>query len=153
MTEQQATFYGKLFQDMQLTELEIEEDGTRLCFKKKPAVISGLQAPKSEWTGGSTGQQTELFSTDDAVVKQSGSEVTVKAPLLGIFHRASSPSEPAFVEVGDKVEKGDVLCIIEAMKMMNEITAGKDGVIKAICAEENSIVEYGQIIFEMEPKQ
>ena len=149
MTEQQATFYGKLFQDMQMTELEIEEDGTRLCFKKKPAVGSGLQAPKSEWTEGSTGQQTELLSTDDAAVKQSGSEVTVKAPLLGIFHRASSPSEPAFVEVGDKVEKGDVLCIIEAMKMMNEVECEYDCEIEAVLVSNEQKVECGQPLFRV----
>lgn len=72
---------------------------------------------------------------------------TVKAPMVGTFYRAPNPSSPAFVEVGTAVKEGDSLCIIEAMKLLNEIEADKTGVIKEILVENGEPVEYGQPLF------
>jgi acetyl-CoA carboxylase biotin carboxyl carrier protein len=66
-----------------------------------------------------------------------------------VFYAAPSPNDAPFVAVGDTVKKGDVLCIVEAMKLMNEITAEEDGVITEICAENGQVVEYGQPLFYM----
>ncbi len=173
MTEQQAAFYGELFQKLNLTELKIEEEGSSLLLKKEQVQFVPQQTMSSgAWN--MTGMQNEdgtgrgeQGAASNAAWNQSqtapaGTSASaahgsagkqydeVKAPLLGIFHRAPSPSEPPFVEEGDAVKKGDVLCVIEAMKMMNEITAGRDGVIVSVCAEENAIVEYGQTIFEVQ---
>lgn len=71
----------------------------------------------------------------------------VKAPMVGTFYRAPNPSSPAFVEVGTAVKEGDSLCIIEAMKLLNEIEADKTGVIKEILVENGEPVEYGQPLF------
>jgi acetyl-CoA carboxylase biotin carboxyl carrier protein len=68
----------------------------------------------------------------------------VKSPMVGTFYRAASPGAKPFVEVGDSVQEGDTLCIIEAMKLMNEIEADKTGVVKQILAENGQPVEYGQ---------
>jgi acetyl-CoA carboxylase biotin carboxyl carrier protein len=68
----------------------------------------------------------------------------VKSPMVGTFYRAASPGAKSFVEVGDTVQAGDPLCIIEAMKLMNEIEADKDGVVKEILAENGQPVEFGQ---------
>jgi acetyl-CoA carboxylase biotin carboxyl carrier protein len=68
----------------------------------------------------------------------------VKSPMVGTFYRAASPGAKPFVEVGDTVQEGDTLCIIEAMKLMNEIEADKAGVVKQILAENGQPVEYGQ---------
>jgi acetyl-CoA carboxylase biotin carboxyl carrier protein len=68
----------------------------------------------------------------------------VRSPMVGTFYRAPSPSSPAFVEVGKSVKAGDVICIVEAMKMMNQIEADKSGVIEAILVEEGQPVEYDQ---------
>ncbi len=73
----------------------------------------------------------------------------VKSPMVGVFYSAPSPEEKPYVQVGDKVHKGDVLCIVEAMKLMNEITAEQDGEIVEICAEDGGLVEYGQTLFIM----
>ena len=73
----------------------------------------------------------------------------VLSPMVGVFYASPSPSDPPFVTVGSKVKKGDVLCIIEAMKLMNEITAEEDGEIIDICAANGSVVEYGQILFKL----
>ncbi len=71
----------------------------------------------------------------------------VKAPMVGTFYRSSAPGAQSFVEVGQTVKAGDTLCIIEAMKLMNEIEADASGVIKAILAENGQPVEYGQPLF------
>jgi acetyl-CoA carboxylase biotin carboxyl carrier protein len=71
----------------------------------------------------------------------------VKSPMVGTFYRAPSPESPAFVEVGQSVKVGDVLCIVEAMKMMNQIEADKAGVIKAILVDDGSPVEFDQPMF------
>jgi acetyl-CoA carboxylase biotin carboxyl carrier protein len=71
----------------------------------------------------------------------------VKSPMVGTFYRSSSPGAKPFVEVGDTIQQGDALCIIEAMKLMNEIEADATGTIKAILAENGQAVEYGQSLF------
>lgn len=72
---------------------------------------------------------------------------TVKSPMVGTFYRAPSPGAEAFVNVGDTVKQGQILCIIEAMKLLNEIEADKAGVIKSVVAENGQAVEYGQPLF------
>lgn len=69
--------------------------------------------------------------------------------MVGTFYAAPAPGEPAFVKVGDEVATNQTLCIVEAMKLMNEITAEEDGEIIDICATNGSVVEYGQILFKM----
>jgi len=71
----------------------------------------------------------------------------VKSPMVGTFYRSASPGAPAFVEVGSQVKEGDTICIIEAMKLMNEIEADAGGVVKAILVENGQPVEYGQPLF------
>ena len=73
----------------------------------------------------------------------------VKSPMVGVFYASPSPEAEPYVKVGDSVKKGDVLCIVEAMKLMNEITAEQDGEIVEICAEDGALVEYGQPLFIM----
>jgi acetyl-CoA carboxylase biotin carboxyl carrier protein len=74
----------------------------------------------------------------------------VKAPIVGTFYRSSSPDSPVFVQVGDKVQVGQVLCIIEAMKLMNEIESDKAGVVREILVSNAQPVEYGQALFVIE---
>lgn len=73
----------------------------------------------------------------------------VKSPMVGIFYAAPNPDAEPFVKIGSKVKKGDVLCIIEAMKLMNEITAENDGEIVDICVSSGQVVEYSQPLFKM----
>ncbi len=74
----------------------------------------------------------------------------VKSPMVGTFYRAASPGAPSFVEVGSKVNEGDTLCIIEAMKILNEIEADKAGTVTQILGENGQAVEYGQPLFIIE---
>mgnify|MGYP006296321365 CR=1 FL=1 len=75
---------------------------------------------------------------------------TVKSPMVGTFYRSASPGAKAFVEVGDAVKEGDTICIIEAMKILNEIEADKTGTVKRVLAENGQAVEYGQPLFLIE---
>ena len=76
--------------------------------------------------------------------------IAVKSPMVGVFYSAPGTDSEPYVSVGDKVTAGDVLCIIEAMKIMNEITAEHDGVITEVCAENKQIVEFGQVLFRID---
>ena len=75
--------------------------------------------------------------------------VEVKSPLVGVYYASPAPDAEPFVKVGDKVKKGDVLCIVEAMKLMNEITATHDGEIVDICISNGAVVEFGQTLFKL----
>jgi len=83
--------------------------------------------------------------------KEQENLVQVKSPLIGTFYRAPSPQSPPFVEIGQVVKKGTTLCIVEAMKVMNEIKAECAGRVKKILVENGSPVEYGQVLFLLEP--
>ena len=84
------------------------------------------------------------------VAATSNTDNAQKSPMVGTFYRSPSPSAPAFVEVGQTVKEGQTLCIIEAMKLMNEIEAEKSGVVKAILVENGQPVEYGEPLFVIE---
>lgn len=75
----------------------------------------------------------------------------ILAPLVGTFYLAPAPDVPAFVEVGDQIDDGDVVCIVEAMKSMNEIQSDVKGVVKEICVENAQMVEFGQVLFKIDP--
>lgn len=83
--------------------------------------------------------------------KRDAQWIPVKSPMLGVFYSSPSPDREAFVKTGDRIKKGDVLCIIEAMKLMNEIIAEKEGEIAEICLENGQIVEYDQTLFRLRP--
>lgn len=93
-------------------------------------------------------------AVQSAPVKDNSSDTTVTgetidAPMVGVFYQAASPDSDPYVKVGKSVKKGDIVCIIEAMKLMNEIQAEKDGVIKKVLVKNGEIVEFGQPLFEI----
>ena len=73
----------------------------------------------------------------------------IKSPMVGVFYASPSPDSKPFVEIGQKVKKGDVVCIIEAMKLMNELTADQDGEVVDVCVNNGDVVEYGQPLFKL----
>lgn len=77
--------------------------------------------------------------------------ISVLSPIVGTFYEASAPDKEPFVKVGDKVKKGDVLCIIEAMKLMNEIKSDIDGTVEKVLAKDGQLVEYGMDLFKISP--
>jgi len=130
----------KLMEENGLQELEIETEGIKIRLKKGVEVDISSKIPASS-------PQT---STSTSASKTSNL-IEVKAPMVGTFYRAPSPGAKPFVEVGDTVEEGDVLCIIEAMKLMNEIKSECKGKIVEILVENGDPVEFGQVLFLIEP--
>lgn len=143
-----------------LSVLEIEtKKGRRIRIEKNkpvaPAVAFNATAPTP--TVAPAPVQAPVVET--APVQQSAptqasapqpTGKTIKAPMVGVFYQAASPEAEPYVTVGKTVKKGDTVCIIEAMKLMNEIQAEEDGTIKEILAKDGDIIEYGQPLFVIE---
>ena len=140
------------FEKSDIDEINIEIDDDRLSLKRsRPASRNSLD---TNICLDKVTEDTGLNHSNDSsnmVSKSNKSDRTqVKAPLVGTFYAASSPGEEPFVNVGDVVKKGDVIGIIEAMKLMNEITAPQDGVVKEILIDNGEMVEYDQVIMRIE---
>jgi acetyl-CoA carboxylase biotin carboxyl carrier protein len=88
---------------------------------------------------------------EDAPAVKSATQVEVKSPIVGTFYRSASPDKPAYSKVGDKIEKGQVVCIVEAMKLFNEIESEVSGTIVKVLVEDAQPVEYDQVLFIVEP--
>ena len=148
-----------LVREHELSEFEIEHDGLRLKIRKDghgghvvthaapaaPAVAAPAAAAAPVAAPGSAG----------ALVADPADEIelaVVKSPIVGTFYRSSEPGSAAFVEIGSSVKKGDVLCIIEAMKLMNEIDSEYDGEVVNIYVENGQPVQYGERLFAMRTK-
>ncbi len=94
----------------------------------------------------------ESISYDDDYINENDTNINehlIKTPIMGTYYASSSPDAEAFVKVGDKISKGDTLCIIEAMKLMNEITSDVDGEVIEICSSNEDLVEYNQVLFKI----
>ena len=126
----------KLLENSSLSYLEVEENGLKIKLDKNSGTRETV-VTKSEKEEGVSNLAPTLEETGNAVT----------APLVGTFHQAPYKDAKPFVSVGSKVKKGDKLCIIEAMKVMNEIKAPNNGVIKEISVKEGQIVEFGTKLF------
>ena len=108
-----------------------------------PVPNQSLQAPLSE-SKDANHKKNDSSSEDDGLI-------TIKSPIIGTFYRKSAPDKPAFVEVGDTIKEGDVLCVIEAMKLFNEIESELAGTIVKILVDDASPVEFDQPLFVIKP--
>jgi len=134
-----------LMNENDLSEIEVDEEGLRVKLSKKAhGAIERIITPVPQ--------------ANSPAVPEAGTEPSVnrdakevKSPMVGTFYRAASPDEESYVEVGDVVNKGDVLCIVEAMKLMNEVKAEFGGRITEIPVENAEAVEFGQTLFIVEP--
>ena len=139
----------QLLEQSSISEIEISRWGKKIRVSQSPqGIVVG--------TGGSAATVSQQASEAvppappvEEVVPSSGEEI--KAPMVGTFYRSPSPEADPFVKVGDRVRKGQTLCIIEAMKIMNEVEAETGGVITDIQAENAQPVEYNQVLFVIEP--
>jgi acetyl-CoA carboxylase biotin carboxyl carrier protein len=135
----------ELLEQSECTELEIRE-GEESVRISRAGIIATPAAPAAVFATAPAASQTA--AAEPATPKISGH--TVKSPMVGTFYRSSSPDAKAFVEIGRSVKVGDVLCIIEAMKMFNQIEADKAGTVTAILVENAEPVEYNQPLFIIE---
>jgi oxaloacetate decarboxylase (Na+ extruding) subunit alpha len=134
----------KIVQESGVGEIEIEDEGMRVSVRRADEPATPAAPPVA------TSLDAETAATDVAMLPPDG-VVRVESPMVGVFYRAPSPGAPAFVDVGDTVVPGQVLCVLEAMKLFNELKADAAGVIRAIHVENAQPVEYGELLFEIEP--
>lgn len=132
--------------DTDVTELNIEKEGFKIRIKRG-YIYGPLEVTK---TVKPAEAPSETLPSKEVAPSQEEKLHTVTSPLVGTFYIASSPDAPPFVEVGSKVEKGQVLCIIEAMKIMNEIESDVSGIVRKILVENGQPVEYGEPLFLIE---
>ena len=135
MQEKKIRKYAALMAELGLTGLEINENGTTVRLERS---LSQSLSPSPEPP-----------SPPPLPVKSQEEGCAIYSPLVGVFYAAPAEDAAPFVQVGDAVKKGDVLCIIEAMKLMNEIIAEEDGVISEISVVNNQVVDYGQRLFRL----
>lgn len=135
----------ELLKNTDITELQIERDGAKIRIKREK-FISSWEIPSPVKPAAPSEAKEAKEETAEAQ-----RVVTITSPIVGIFHRSPAPETPHFVEAGAAVKKGQVLCIIEAMKLMNEIESDVDGVVSKILVENGQPVEYGEPLFLIEP--
>ena len=146
MNINQIKALAQILSEHGLTSLEVSEGGVEIHLKREipmepvqaqPAVVSAAVPPPEP------GVEQDAYSVDFNRL------IEVKSPMVGVLYSAASPDSEPFVSIGSQVKKGDVLCIIETMKLMNEITAEQDGEIVDICVRNGDIAEFGQVLFKM----
>ncbi len=141
-----------LVREHDLSEFELEQDGVKLRVRKRgaeaPAVVVSAAPPAAAPGAVPAAPPAVTAPHDPAVEAADGVELAVvKSPIVGTFYRTPEPSAPPFVNVGDLVRKNQVLCIIEAMKLMNEIVSEYDGEIVEVFVESGQPVQYGERLF------
>ena len=143
-----------LVQEHELSEFEIEQDGLRLFVRKQGAVHHAPAAAPAAQPLAAPVASAPPATTAAAAAEAADTEIElaiVKSPIVGTFYRSPEPGAASFVEVGSAVKKGQVLCIIEAMKLMNEIESDVAGRIVKINVDNGKPVEYNQVLFLLEP--
>ncbi|MBU62355.1 MAG: acetyl-CoA carboxylase, biotin carboxyl carrier protein [Opitutae bacterium] len=137
-----------LMQRTDLTELEIEVQDLKLRLARPNANIQSASTQIPVANLSPTPTETEKLNPNENLQAKDNQNL-FKSPMVGTFYRRPGPDEPSYVEVGSKVKAGDVLCIIEAMKVMNEIKADTPGTIVEILHDDADTVEYGQPLFKI----
>ncbi len=148
MKPEELKLYADFMKENQLEYLEVKKGDFQLVLSKNPKTprTEGNEQKRREEIA--PGVKSEEILDEYSHPSQKLSDaVYIKSPIVGTFYRSSSPGSPAFVEKGSSVKKGDTLCIVEAMKVMNEIKSEHDGIIHDILVENANPVEYGQVIF------
>ncbi|MDA8242483.1 MAG: acetyl-CoA carboxylase biotin carboxyl carrier protein [Nitrospiraceae bacterium] len=133
----------ELLKETDITELLVEKDGTKVRIKREK-MFSSVEIPLVKPV---QVQETIIRETEEETQRL----ITVTSPIVGTFYRSPSPDAPAFVDAGVRIRKGQVLCIIEAMKLMNEIESEADGILVKALVENGQPVEYGEPLFLIEP--
>ena len=139
-----------LVTELGLAEVEVQSAGLKLRVQRVPGAVAG-PASLATVAGAAPPATAERPVVADAAPLSAG--ITIEAPMVGTFYRASSPTAEPYVREGDIVKEGQIVCIIEAMKLMNEIESKAAGRVAKILVENGQPVEYGQPLFLLEPQR
>jgi acetyl-CoA carboxylase biotin carboxyl carrier protein len=131
-----------LLKETDITDLQLEKEGTKIRIKRE-RMLSPMEIQVQKLGG----LQEKIISATEEETRL----ITITSPIVGTFYRAPSPEAAPFIEIGSRVKKGQVLCIVEAMKLMNEIESESDGTIIKVLVENGQPVEYGEPLFLIEP--
>ena len=147
----------KLMKENDVEELIVKSGKQSIEIRKKGAFVQTTStpiitqsAPVQSVSAPATAESTNKEKVDSKKSDESENYHEIKAPLVGTFYRAPAPDKEPFVKVGDEVTPGQTLCIVEAMKNMNEIESDVKGIVKKICIENAQMVEFGQVLFKIE---
>lgn|SRR5574344_709897 len=138
---------AKILTDSELTEISLE-DGDQAITLRKDAIVSSVPQVVATTPVTVQNPSAPVASQEASLEAKKGTPIT--SPMVGTFYKSPSPDAAAFVEVGSKIKTGDVVCIVEAMKMMNEIKAEVEGKVIEICVEDGQPVEFGQVLMYVE---
>lgn len=142
-------FLADLMEERGLTSLEIEEGERSIRMQRQQTSFEPLPVPTVTVPAPvPVASKAEPEAAEDGVVDFNG-VTELKSPMVGTVYVSPTPGSEPYVKVGDKVKRGQVLCIIEAMKLMNEYTAPQDGEIVDVCIRDGELVEYGQCLFKL----
>ena len=145
----------EFIREQELSEFEFEQDGMKIRVKMghghEAAAPRHLSPPLGASAPASGPSAPSAMDAAPAVVEEGSELAIVKSPIVGTFYRAAEPEAKAFVSVGDTVSKGQVLCIIEAMKLMNEIDSEYDGEVVSVYVDNGQPVQYGERLFAIRP--
>ncbi|HEU0188847.1 MAG TPA: acetyl-CoA carboxylase biotin carboxyl carrier protein [Gallionella sp.] len=137
----------ELVESSGIAELEISEGEERVRITRTAASVQQTYAPPPQQPIITAAEPQAAAGASEPAKPAAAEGHVVKSPMVGTFYRSASPGSKAFVDVGQSVNSGDTLCIIEAMKLLNEIDSDQSGVIKAILVENGQPVEFGQPLF------
>lgn len=140
------------FDQSSLKDFELTQDNFKLSLSKREQadkVVAAQPAPSLEQPQAHEAKQASLKDSGEDQAPVDNNVVEIKAPLVGVVYFAPSPDKPVFKKQGDHVEKGEVVCVIEAMKMINEVKSDVTGTIANVLVEDGSMVEYDQPIFQV----
>lgn len=141
-----------LMNENNLSEIEVEREGSKIKIKRtSPDVPDAIRIHPPQYQVESLNGTSQVEFPSSAKKESNKNTVEITSPMVGTFYRAPSPESPSFVELGDIVEIGQVVCIVEAMKLMNEIKSEVKGKIAEVAVENAEPVEFGQPLFIVEP--
>ena len=140
----------ELLEESGIAEIEIKEGEEAVRISRMPTGAYATHAPAPHMLPPPAAVTPAIAAPVEAPAKPRANEHVVTAPMVGTFYAAATPGAKAFVDIGDEVKVGQVLCIIEAMKMMNQIEADKSGKVTSIMAQNGDPVEFGQPLFVIE---
>jgi oxaloacetate decarboxylase alpha subunit len=139
-----------LVEQSDVDEVTIEEGDLKVTVRRAAAPATGSAAAPAAGQALAGPQPGPAAAEASSAVAENNGYHAVRSPMVGTFYRSASPSAPPFVEVGDQVKVGQTLCILEAMKLMNELASDVDGVVREVKVENGAAVEYGQVLFRIE---